>query len=797
MSFQNKSSIMDKIYNLAIILLMICLLTISRAFAQEAPSDDELLNMSLDELMDIQVVNVSKVNVENLSEVPSAITVITAEQIANSGAKNMEEVMRTVPGFDVIRSGSNASVSFGVRGLYSAEGTNNKILFLVDDHPVRSVFFGDATVFLGNFPIENIKQIEIIRGPGSTLFGAGAFLGVINIRTNKPEKNVDVSFTGGSFGRYNVNAQFAQKINEDFEISLLANHLRTDGFSQELNSDRAKETLDFVTTNLFNYTGPLSSATPGTTTFGRTSTNLNLRTDFKDFYLLANYMNSEDEIPVSQYEILVDESKTENMGQYLETGFRKMIIDDMGEVLVKAYVDQYNYRINTQVFSEQAVPTLNFLINGFYALDSELTGIPTFYQEGEAIVQQRKARNNIRGAEFNFAYNFQNYVNLLAGAMYEYHTLDNVGTYANGNLLIDQSINFNGRTYSGVEAFGGLQDINQDFSWISERSRSIYAGFGQVDLNFKNIFKTQGIEHFKLVAGVRYDGYSDVGGSLNPRLALLIAPNKNVYFKSLYGEAFRAPSFAELYTRNNAVDLGNENLEPEKIATLEVIGGYRIGDHFDANLTYFNTRVSENIQLIDDNNPSTFFAAVYTNIGDFRSRGLEGELSYTFKEGAYVSGSFTYQQVENVTEGDLITAFDFVNQVQLSSEQANFNPGRAPDFVINLTGNYPITKNINVNTSINYLDQRRRSEEKEYEIDNNLQPTGNIILADDREAIPARALWDAAITFGNFDFAKGLTLKVAGYNLLDDRNFNQLQFVRGDDLLLAGRHWGATIRYGF
>ena len=186
----NRSKMKRHKNTIYILFTTICLVFSTNLVAQDQ-SNEDLLNMSLDELMDIEVVNVSKLNLSNLSEVPSAVTIVTTEQIERSGAKNMEELLRTVAGFDVLRTGFNPSTNFGVRGLYSTPGTNNKILFLVNDHPVRSMLLNDASVFLGNFPTASIKQVEVIRGPGSTLFGAGAFLGVINVRTKEADRNAN------------------------------------------------------------------------------------------------------------------------------------------------------------------------------------------------------------------------------------------------------------------------------------------------------------------------------------------------------------------------------------------------------------------------------------------------------------------------------------------------------------------------------------------------------------------------------------------------------------------------------
>ena len=784
---------MKNIYSKILITLIGGLLMTKPLHAQEA-DDTELLNLSLEELMDIQVVNVSKINFDNLSEVPSAVTLVTADQIAKSGAKNMEEVMRNVPGFDVLKSGYNPSTNFGIRGLYSTNGTNNKILFLVDDHPVRSVFYGDASVFLGNFPVENIKQIEIIRGPGSTLFGAGAFLGVINIRTKEPENLASVSAFAGSFNTYQANAQITKKIGQDLKLTLLADYFSTEGQNRELSSDLSKEAIDpFV--RGFGYTGESTSGTPGQLNYGRETGSINLKANYKSLYLLANYFNSKDETPVGPIESLVNETNNNNQAGYLEIGHRAKTSNQNGELLIKGYLDRYVFAADNDLFHPNVVPVLNYLTTLTYQ-NPQLSGsTPTMWEEGSTISKYTAGTNDILGSEINFAYNFNNYINVLVGGMYEHSTLHHTETRFNGNYLFSP-ITVNGRTYQTYEAFGSSLDVNEDYSWIQEKERNIYAAFGQGEFNIKNLFKIYGIDHFKVLAGLRYDGYSDVGGSINPRGAILFAPTRNVYFKGLYGKAFRAPSFVELYINNDILTLGDSGLKPENIMTWEGLIGFKVNQNFDLNLTYFNTKITDNIQLIPDDD-FTSFVSYYANTGDIQTNGIEAEMRWDFIDGGYLTSSFTIQNVLDVTKGDSVYFDDTFNNERYATIQNDYDPGTAPNFILNLAANYPITRNININTTINHLGERHRNEQLAYEVGENGQPTGNIIQGDSRDPINARTLWNASIMINKLKFAKGLSIQATAYNLLDAQNYNPLLRIRESDMLREGRHWGVKFLYSF
>lgn len=137
------------------------------------------LNVSLQELADTEVTSVSKKS-EKASEAAAAITVITGEDIRRSGAANLAEMLRGVPGLQVARSGSS-------QWAVSSRGFNdqfaNKLLVLIDGRTVYSPTFSGVWWDIQSPMREDIERIEVIRGPGATVWGANAVNGVINIIT--------------------------------------------------------------------------------------------------------------------------------------------------------------------------------------------------------------------------------------------------------------------------------------------------------------------------------------------------------------------------------------------------------------------------------------------------------------------------------------------------------------------------------------------------------------------------------------------------------------------------------------
>jgi len=160
--------------------------------AQQKPAD--LTNASLEDLMNVEVTSVSKKE-QRLSHTASAIFVITSEDIRQSGATNIPDLLRMVPGLQVaqINSDTWAITARGFNGQYSSD-----LLVLVDGRTIYSPIFAGVYWDAQNIPLENIDRIEVIRGPGATVWGANAVNGVINIIRKKSEDTQGRLVTGGA-----------------------------------------------------------------------------------------------------------------------------------------------------------------------------------------------------------------------------------------------------------------------------------------------------------------------------------------------------------------------------------------------------------------------------------------------------------------------------------------------------------------------------------------------------------------------------------------------------------------------
>jgi iron complex outermembrane receptor protein len=189
--------------------------------AQQLQNPD-LSQVSLEDLMNIQVTSVSKKE-QKLSKTGAAIFVLTEEDIRRSGATNIPDLLRLVPGVDVARVDANRW-AISIRGFSSQYA--NKILVLIDGRAVYSPAFSGVFWDMVDVPLENIERIEVIRGPGGTVWGANAVNGVINIITKSARTTQGglVSVGGGTQDHADALVQYGGNVGSDGEYRVFGKY---------------------------------------------------------------------------------------------------------------------------------------------------------------------------------------------------------------------------------------------------------------------------------------------------------------------------------------------------------------------------------------------------------------------------------------------------------------------------------------------------------------------------------------------------------------------------------------------
>jgi iron complex outermembrane receptor protein len=199
----------------------------ARADAGATPGSD-LLALPIEDLMQVQVVSVSPWP-QSLADTPAATQVITAEDIRRSGARTVPELLRQVPGMDVARVNASAW-AVSARGMTGRYAT--MLLVMVDGRTVYSPVFGGVFWEALAIPLDEIERIEVVRGPGGTLWGANAVNGVINIITYAAGAAGPEYSEAGSGGRERVYAHTRRDVGlgQDGHLRLSAQAFDREGF---------------------------------------------------------------------------------------------------------------------------------------------------------------------------------------------------------------------------------------------------------------------------------------------------------------------------------------------------------------------------------------------------------------------------------------------------------------------------------------------------------------------------------------------------------------------------------------
>jgi len=562
----------------------------------------------------VEEVTIATRHETKISKAPSIVTVVTAEEIKNLGYHTFVEILRTVPGFEILKDGSNGVVVPAVRGITSS----NKVRLMLNGHFVNSPFTGSAFGRFDDFPVENIKKIEIIRGPGSAMYGENAFTAVINIIT-KDAKDIDgvkVSSGYGSFDTYEENVVFGKTYGK-VDITGMLHYRQTSGFDGIIESDR-QTILD---NNLSSFGYPAVSQAPGSVHDGRQEYDMNLKVTYKDFYFEGLYINKNVSpfIGGPQY-ALTDESQVRDNYVFGEVGYKKKY-EEKFTIKPRLYYDQFD--LDNYIESLPEGTTVPFDTDGDGNYDTLNT-----YPDG--FIGNGKVTQKIVGTEIPIDYELFDGNIITLG--FEYRLINQTN--------IEFSSNFHPATYDVLDSVHNFSDT---YPFLKEATRRIWSVYLQDTWDITDTLN--------LTLGARHDHYNDFGGATSPRSALTWAFMKDASLKLLYGEAFRAPNFVEMFTTNQPAIQGNEDLDPETIRTYEIGLSYRFNKYVTSGINYFNNDIKDLIvRRTLESNQNT---SRYENSGDANIQGVEMETKVDIAKGNYVFMNYTFQDPKDDDGDDL------------------------------------------------------------------------------------------------------------------------------------------------
>lgn len=557
--------------------------------------------LSLEELMEIPVVSVATGMQQNASDAPAVTTVITSKDIQAMGATNLSDILATVPGFHVSRNGVGYFPIYTVRGIYTGQ-YNPEVAFLVNNIPISTGYTGGHPIFMGEFPLQNIEKIEIIRGPGSAVYGADAFSAVVNLIT-KTAKDIDGIQIGARIGSFNTKETWLQQGEKigDYNVALSVELKESNGDKSIIEEDLATQ-MD----RLFRQTKH-SNAPSGVS---RGEQNLDTRLDvsnenwqWKSGAQLRRKLgtgvglrNSLDPNGAMEGKVLSSDLTYHNKNIAKEWEFT-------------AQASVYHYDIESEDF-------LMFVPKGFFSHESD----PVMVKLGVAETQGRLSTDA-------FYKGFKNHLlRIGTGVHYtDLYRVKNIGNYDQDHYYLPYFID-----KSGTPA---------DFMNTAIRKNAHFF--------IQDVYSLE--KNWELTSGLRYDYYGDFGSAINPRLALVWKTLPNLTTKLLYGRAFRAPSFFELYGRSNAVSLGNPTLKPETIQTYEFVMNYQPITHWRLGLNLFAFDLKQGIGYLPAGGDFNENALMAQNAGEQKGKGFEIESRYQLDKHLVLSGHYAFT---NTTENN-------------------------------------------------------------------------------------------------------------------------------------------------
>ena len=198
-------------------------------------AEEDLAAMDLEDLMELEVTIATK-STRKAAETPAAVTVISHEEIRRSGATTVPDLLRRVPGLNVAQIDGN-------RWAISARGFNdeysNKLLVMIDGRSIYTPLFSGIVWAEHDVMLEDIDRIEVVRGPGGTLWGANAFNGVINIITKSATETQGLASVTrvGNQERFNGATRYGGAIGDDVHYRVYGKFAQRDDFENPMGGD--------------------------------------------------------------------------------------------------------------------------------------------------------------------------------------------------------------------------------------------------------------------------------------------------------------------------------------------------------------------------------------------------------------------------------------------------------------------------------------------------------------------------------------------------------------------------------
>ena len=533
---------MSKCYFL-IIFLLLCIPAVCPAASGQNDSYEELFFQGIKETREIAAD--TRLNIDYI---PAFVTILQQEQLLHLGIDNVFEAMALVPGVELFMEATGAK-----QLIFRGVKEKGKVKLMIDGIDINNNFRGSVYYYY-DFPIELVKRIEVIRGPGAVLYGSGAMSGVINIvtRSSDDNKRATIFSSASSYDTYKGGMLMNGKINDSW-------HGAVDGYYT-----RGNKGID---------AGPDKYGAFGTSDESLRDYSVGISAANEQLKFSTRFKHSREGIAFGgKYNFFP--SKNDKKGLINSTFFTELqyggqIIPEIGYCL-KAGYSLYEQEVEGRAMKTPTGELISYVDYGEKKLYADMSFIssPAYH---EIIAGFRFEDNQEIRGDFNF--------------------------YLEGhpeNLLMPDKV------------------IKPD---VSRNISSFY---------FNDNYQWNELLEFSF--GLRYDNYSDIENTINPRVGLVYRFSDQLNFKAMYSRAHRVPSWIELYINVPVPYDKKSNLDSEKSDTVE------LGFVFNSGI---NSRLGFNVYWFEINDLIIYSTTdiSYTQKGSQNFQGGEFFLHHDFSIG--------------------------------------------------------------------------------------------------------------------------------------------------------------------
>jgi iron complex outermembrane receptor protein len=540
----------------------------------------------------------------NVDFVPGMMSVLHGKDMLARGVENVYQALGLLPGIEISRT-NDGQPQILVRGI-GKTFFSSKVKFLLNNTPFNATLGAATTLLI--LPIEQVERIEVIRGPGSAIYGEYASVGVINIITRKDDTALFVR--ANDLKKHTYGGMYSRQLPaNDVSFNISVSQVKAAGGDVDAGPDILFGTpLEGVS----NAPGPINNREDHKT--------LLLDIDYKDYIFSWQYVE-------------------QGSGDYF--GLANALPSDQQRIVRSITMQSFELSKKWQINDDWRAKGTAGLLN--FTLDSELYELfpagftvpnpvpppPAYvYPNGVLGGPNYEDDRYYIGGDFTYS-GMENHEWLLG---FDLSYIEQGDTYVNRNYDPDDLTPI-------IEPPNppSVVRLDGDENWLKEGLTRTVIGLYAHD-------QFTVTEKLKFTIGLRFDHYDDVGNDVMPRLAGVYQIADKQTLKFQYARSFRPPTFLELYTQNNIIVEGNPELESESVDTIEAAYVFNDGSTvFRSTAFYFIVR---DLIAIDP------LLNSYTNQGKINTAGLELELQQQVTRNIKVDATLTAINAEDDQSGE-------------------------------------------------------------------------------------------------------------------------------------------------